>query len=133
MLKKVVKKILRISDYIFTNNGKGNQHIDIPCEAQKQVGPTHQAHQQTQIKKGIARPRIMKKILEIFKGDQGQFSSKRFVGIIGAFVLFGTMAHNSMSPQDIAPSKELVEAVEWVTILTLGFTSIDKFSKKDEN
>jgi hypothetical protein len=26
-----------------------------------------------------------------------------------------------------------VEAVEWVTILTLGFTSIDKFSKKDEN
>ena len=51
----------------------------------------------------------MKKILEIFKGDKGEFSSKRFVGIIGAFVLFGTMAHNSMSPQDIAPSKELVE------------------------
>ena len=71
----------------------------------------------------------MKKILEIFKGDKGEFSSKRFVGIIGSFVLFGTMAHNSMSPQDIAPSKELVEAVEWVTILTLGFTSVDKFSK----
>ena len=72
----------------------------------------------------------MKKIFEIFKGDKGQFSSKRFVGIIGAFVLFGTMAHNSMSPQDIAPSAELVQAVEWVTILTLGFTSIDKFSNK---
>lgn len=72
----------------------------------------------------------MKKILEIFKGDKGEFSSKRFVGIIGAFVLFGTMAHNSMSPQDIAPSKELVAAVEWVTILSLGFTSIDKFSNK---
>jgi len=38
----------------------------------------------------------MKKLLEIFKGDKGEFSSKRFVGIIGAFVLFGTMAHNSM-------------------------------------
>jgi hypothetical protein len=75
----------------------------------------------------------MKKILDIFKGDKGQWSSKRFVGIIGAFVLFGTMAHNSMSPQEIAPSKELVEAVEWVTILSLGFTSIDKFSgKKDD-
>ncbi len=58
----------------------------------------------------------MKKLLEIFKGDNGQLSSKRFVGIIGAFVLFGTMAHNSMSPQEIAPSKELVAAVEWVTI-----------------
>jgi len=48
----------------------------------------------------------MKKLLEIFKGDNGQLSSKRFVGIIGAFVLFGTMAHN------------------------LGFTSVDKFSGK---
>ena len=75
----------------------------------------------------------MKKILEIFKGDKGEFSSKRFVGIIGALVLFGTLAHNSTTHEDIAPSKELVEAVEWVTILTLGFTSIDKFSKKDEN
>lgn len=68
------------------------------------------------------------KIFEIFKGDKGEFSSKRFVGIIGAFVLFGTLAHNSTTPTDIAPSKELVQAVEWVVILTLGFTSIDKFS-----
>jgi hypothetical protein len=69
----------------------------------------------------------MKKIFEIFKGDKGEFSSKRFVGIIGAFVLYGTLAYNSTTHQDIAPSKELVQAVEWVTILTLGFTTIDKF------
>ena len=69
----------------------------------------------------------MKKIFEIFKGDKGEFSSKRFVGIIGAFILYGTLAYNSTTHQDIAPSKELVEAVEWVTILTLGFTTIDKF------
>lgn len=72
----------------------------------------------------------MKKILEIFKGDKGEFSSKRFVGIIGAFVLFGTMAHNSLSPEEIAPSAELVQAVEWVTVLSLGFTSIDKFANR---
>ena len=75
----------------------------------------------------------MKKILEIFKGDKGEFSSKRFVGIIGAFVLFGTLAYNSTTHQDIAPSKELVEAVEWVVILTLGFTSVDKFSNGKNN
>jgi hypothetical protein len=69
----------------------------------------------------------MKKILEIFKGDKGEFSSKRFVGIIGAFVLYGTLAYNSTTHQDIAPSKELVQAVEWIVILTLGFTTIDKF------
>jgi len=76
----------------------------------------------------------MKKILEIFKGDKGEWSSKRFVGIIGALVLFTTLVLNSYSHIDIAPSKELVEAVEWITILSLGFTSIDKFNgnKKDE-
>jgi len=75
----------------------------------------------------------MKKLIEVFKGDKGEFSSKRFVGIIGAFVLFGTMAHNSFSPQDIAPSTDLVEAVKWIVIGSLGFTSIDKFSKQNEN
>jgi len=72
------------------------------------------------------------KFLDFFKGDKGQASSKRFVGIIGAFVLFGTMAHNSLSPADIVPSAELVSAVEFIVIACLGFTSIDKFSNKKE-
>lgn len=74
----------------------------------------------------------MKKLLEIFKGDKGEMSSKRFVGIIGAFILFGTMAHNSLSTTDIAPSAELVNAVEFIVIACLGFTSIDKFSNKKD-
>jgi hypothetical protein len=72
------------------------------------------------------------KFLDFFKGDKGEASSKRFVGIIGAFVLFGTMAHNSLSPADIVPSAELVSAVEFIVIACLGFTSIDKFSNKKE-
>lgn len=67
----------------------------------------------------------------MFKGDKGELSSKRVVGILGALILFGTMAHNSLSAQEIAPSAELVQAVEWVTILSLGFTSIDKFGNKN--
>jgi hypothetical protein len=72
------------------------------------------------------------RFLDFFKGDKGQASSKRFVGIIGAFVLFGTMAHNSLSPADIVPSPDLVSAVEFIVIACLGFTSIDKFSNKKE-
>jgi hypothetical protein len=41
------------------------------------------------------------------------------------------MAHNSLSPEEIAPSKDLVAAVEFVVIACLGFTSIDKFANKD--
>jgi hypothetical protein len=42
------------------------------------------------------------------------------------------MAHNSLSTTDIAPSAELVNAVEFIVIACLGFTSIDKFSNKKD-
>ncbi len=67
----------------------------------------------------------MKKIFEILKGDKGEYSSKRFVGVLGALVLFGSMIYYN--------TDKLVEAVEFVTILALGFTTVDKFSKKNEN
>ena len=69
------------------------------------------------------------KILDVSKGQAGETSSKRVVGVIGALVLFGTMIANSFSPVEVAPSPELVSSVEWVTILCLGFTSIEKFAK----
>jgi hypothetical protein len=71
----------------------------------------------------------MKKILEAFKGAEGEVSSKRLVGIVGAFILFATFSANSFSHIETAPSDKLVEAVEWVVILCLGFTSIEKFKK----
>jgi len=76
----------------------------------------------------------MKKVINFLNkvvSDGNSISSKRVVGVVGAGVLFGTMIANSFSPLEIAPSAELVEAVEWVTILCLGFTSVEKFSKKD--
>lgn len=74
----------------------------------------------------------MKKMMEMFKGDKGEVSSKRVVGIVGALILFTTMVLNVMSPKDIAPSKDLISAVQFVVIACLGFTSIDKFANKDE-
>jgi hypothetical protein len=37
---------------------------------------------------------------------------------------------NSFSPRDISPSKELVEAVEYITIAMFFGTAIEKFAKK---
>ena len=56
-------------------------------------------------------------------------SSKRFVGILGAVILYVTFFLNSFTDITLAPSPELVSAVEWVTILCLGFTSVEKFAK----
>ena len=57
-------------------------------------------------------------------------SSKRVIGVLGALVLFTTMVINSFSPRDISPSKELVEAVEYITIAMFFGTAIEKFAKK---
>ena len=53
MLKKVEKRTLSISVYTFITNGKGNQHIYIQSETQKQIGQTYQTPKQTQVKQTI--------------------------------------------------------------------------------
>ena len=63
-------------------------------------------------------------------GVGDEVSSKRVIGVIGALVRFGTLVVNSFSKIDIAPSKELVEAVEYITIAMFFGTAIEKFAKK---
>jgi hypothetical protein len=65
------------------------------------------------------------RISELFKGDKGEFSSKRFVGFFGALVLFGSMVYYN--------SDKLVEAVEFITIFSLGYTVIDKYTNGKNN
>lgn len=65
------------------------------------------------------------RILEIFKGDKGEFSSKRFVGILGSLVLCSSMVYYN--------TDKLVEAVEFITIFSLGYTVIDKYSNGKNN
>tara|TARA_B110000503_G_scaffold78349_1_gene120437 strand:- start:482 stop:709 length:228 start_codon:yes stop_codon:yes gene_type:complete len=71
------------------------------------------------------------KFFEIFKGNKNEFSHKRFVGVVGAFVLFGTMVYNNIHPQSISPDAELIQAVEYVVIACIGSTAIEKFANKD--
>ena len=61
-------------------------------------------------------------------GDE--VSSKRVVGVTGAFVLFATLIANSFSPIDIAPSRDLVKSVELITIAMFFGTAIEKFARR---
>ena len=63
-------------------------------------------------------------------GVGDEVSSKRVIGVLGAIVLFSTLVANSFSPKDIAPSKELVEAVEYISLALFFGTAIEKFAKK---
>ena len=61
-------------------------------------------------------------------GDE--VSSKRVIGLLGALVLMTMLVVNSFSPQNIAPSDGLVNAVLVLPLGCFGFTSLDKFARK---
>lgn len=61
---------------------------------------------------------------------EGVISSKRVIGFLGFLTLSITMIMNSFTDMNIAPSKELVEAVEFITIGALFGTSLDKIMGK---
>jgi len=74
----------------------------------------------------------MKFIQEIFKGDKNEYSHKRFIAIVGAFVLFSTMVYNNIYPKSIAPDADLIQAVEYIVIACIGSTAAEKFAKKND-
>jgi hypothetical protein len=74
----------------------------------------------------------MKNLMEMFKGEKGEISSKRVVGIVGAIVLFVAMVLNIFYPKEISPSPDLIDAVKWVVIGALGITGVEKFANKNE-
>ena len=69
----------------------------------------------------------------MLSGGQGDISSKRVIGFLGFLFLAGTMAANSFSTLDVAPSPELVEAVKYITIAALFGNTLEKFAGKSKS
>lgn len=59
-----------------------------------------------------------------FSSDSNN-SSKRLVGIIGAFTLYFTLYTNSKSEAHVAPAESLVWATTALTMVSLGLTTIE--------
>jgi hypothetical protein len=75
----------------------------------------------------------MKKFIsQLFQDEKGNFSSKRFIGIVSGITLCATMYVNSYSHGDIKPSDTLVNAVAMLSFGCLGLASVDKIFK-DKN
>jgi len=79
----------------------------------------------------------MNKVFSFFKSmlseAEGVISSKRVIGFLGFLCLAVTMIMNSFTDINIAPSSDLVEAVEFITIGALFGTSLDKIMGKKSN
>ena len=63
---------------------------------------------------------------ETLKDERGNYSSKRFIGIISGLTLCATLVLNSLYHKDIQPSDTLVYAVAMLSFGCLGLASIDK-------
>jgi len=79
----------------------------------------------------------MKKVVSwlsgMLKDEKGSPSSKRIMGILCTITLCITMYQNAFSEEHIAPSPTLVNAVAALAFGALGLTSVDKFTKKNED
>jgi hypothetical protein len=73
----------------------------------------------------------MKKfIIEIFTDESGQYSSKRFVGILCSLALIASLIINAFVAHEFDKSSSLVNSVALLAFGSLGLTSIDKWSKR---
>jgi len=78
----------------------------------------------------------MKKSANFFQrmlsdSKSGDISSKRVIGVCGFIALTAMMFINALYPKSIAPSKELISAIEYIVIAALFSASVDKFSYKN--
>lgn len=59
----------------------------------------------------------------------GEVSSKRVIGFVGFFSLLLIMFINALYSKSVTPSKELIDAIEYIVIAALFSTSVEKFAK----
>jgi hypothetical protein len=83
----------------------------------------------------ITARNVMKKSTNFFHrmlsdSRSGDISSKRVIGVSGFIALTSMMFINALYPKSIAPSSELVSAIEYIVIAALFSASVDKFSYK---
>ncbi len=67
-----------------------------------------------------------------FSSDNNN-SSKRLVGIVGAFFLFYTLYENSKSEAHYAPADSLVYSVTALVAISLGLTTIESLGNLFKN
>jgi len=63
----------------------------------------------------------------------GDVSSKRVIGTVGFVSLLVIMFINALYSKSIAPSRELVDAIQYIVIATIVGTSAEKFVKDKGN
>jgi hypothetical protein len=67
-------------------------------------------------------------LVNLLSDESNSISHKRVLAMLGSFCLFISLFLNIILKID--PSDKLVDAVLYLTLFAMGYTTIDKFSKK---
>ena len=63
----------------------------------------------------------------------GEVSIKRVIGFAGFVALLVIMFINALYSKSVSPSRELIDAIQYIVIAALFGTSVDKFAKHKDN
>ena len=77
--------------------------------------------------------KLLSALKEMITDERGSISSKRFVGLVSAFVIWFGFTISLFTKQEYVVDSLLVEIVALLTFGSLGLTSIDKFGWKNKN
>jgi hypothetical protein len=67
-------------------------------------------------------------LVNLLSDERNSISHKRVIAILGSLCLFISLLLNIILKMH--PSDKLVDAVLYLTLFAMGYTTIDKFSKK---
>jgi len=74
----------------------------------------------------------MKFIRSMISDERGAVSSKRIIAIVCVFCLCTIMFYPIFCDSCRTPSEFIVDAIKYITMVSLGSTSVDKFSMKEQ-
>jgi hypothetical protein len=74
----------------------------------------------------------MKFLKSLLSDERGMVSSKRLIAIICVVILCAALIYTISCPECKSPSEVIVDGIKYICCVSLGSSSVDKFSfKKD--
>lgn len=68
----------------------------------------------------------------LISDERGSVSSKRIIAIVCVFCLCTIMFYPIFCDSCRTPSEVIVDAIKYITMVSLGSTSVDKFTFKEQ-
>jgi len=74
----------------------------------------------------------MKFLKSLLSDERGMVSSKRLIALICVIILCAALIYTILCPDCKSPSEVIVDGIKYICCVSLGSSSVDKFSFRKE-